>query len=102
VTHENGDTTWENSSLVNAAITGQIAVLDHVDRLQKDALASLHGLLVDRQGMDRRKRKGKGREKGEREGAEKEENGRGNGGKREGKRGEREGNGRERGEREGG
>ncbi|KAF8278544.1 putative AAA domain (dynein-related subfamily)/von Willebrand factor type A domain containing protein [Trypanosoma cruzi] len=42
-----GDTTWENSALVEAALRGRIAVLDGIDKLPHGMLASLQHLLVD-------------------------------------------------------
>ncbi|RNF26831.1 putative heat shock protein HslVU, ATPase subunit HslU [Trypanosoma conorhini] len=42
-----GDTRWENSALVEAALGGHIAVLDGVDKLPHGMLSSLQQLLVD-------------------------------------------------------
>nr|CCC90591.1 conserved hypothetical protein [Trypanosoma congolense IL3000] len=42
-----GDTTWENSSLVEAALKGYILVLDGVDKLPYGMLSSLQQLLID-------------------------------------------------------
>eukprot|EP01125_Pyxidicula_operculata_P011635 TRINITY_DN3812_c2_g1_i1.p1 TRINITY_DN3812_c2_g1~~TRINITY_DN3812_c2_g1_i1.p1 ORF type:complete len:1438 (+),score=279.24 TRINITY_DN3812_c2_g1_i1:547-4314(+) len=47
VTNKDGDTLWENSNLVNAAIHGRLAILDNIDRLSKDALSSLQSLIID-------------------------------------------------------
>jgi MoxR-like ATPase len=46
-TDENGDTTWEPSALVQAAIDGHIAVLDGIDNLPPHTLCVLQELLVD-------------------------------------------------------
>ncbi|RNF05748.1 putative heat shock protein HslVU, ATPase subunit HslU [Trypanosoma rangeli] len=42
-----GDTLWENSPLVEAALSGHIAVLDGIDKLPSGMLSSLQQLLVD-------------------------------------------------------
>ncbi|ESL05510.1 hypothetical protein TRSC58_06839 [Trypanosoma rangeli SC58] len=42
-----GDTRWENSALVEAALGGHIAVLDGIDKLPNGMLSSLQQLLVD-------------------------------------------------------
>eukprot|EP01065_Artemidia_motanka_P007773 TRINITY_DN1388_c0_g1_i4.p1 TRINITY_DN1388_c0_g1~~TRINITY_DN1388_c0_g1_i4.p1 ORF type:complete len:1876 (+),score=645.13 TRINITY_DN1388_c0_g1_i4:46-5673(+) len=47
VTLENGDTLWEPTALTAAALSGRLAVLDGVDRLQPGVLASLGRLLTD-------------------------------------------------------
>lgn len=47
ITDHDGNTGWENSPLIVAAISGETAILDNVDRLQKDALASLQSLIID-------------------------------------------------------
>lgn len=43
-----GDTRWRHSHVIEAAVSGQLLVLDGVDRLESDTLASLHQLLDDR------------------------------------------------------
>jgi len=54
VTLSNGDTQWQNSNLVDAALTGKLALLDNVDRLHKDSLVALQSLITDREGRDYR------------------------------------------------
>jgi von Willebrand factor A domain-containing protein 8 len=49
VTLANGDTKWHNSPLVEAALAGDIAVLDGVHRLRDDTLMSLRRLVQDRE-----------------------------------------------------
>ena len=48
VTSESGDTFWETSPLVEAALRGSIAVLDGIHRLEPGALATLNELCHDR------------------------------------------------------
>ena len=43
------DTAWEYSPLIRAAMDGQIAVLDNIDRLPPTTLATLASLIQDRQ-----------------------------------------------------
>lgn len=43
------DTAWEYSPLINAAIHGHLAVLDHIDRLPPTTLSTLASLIQDRQ-----------------------------------------------------
>lgn len=43
------DTAWEYSPLIQAAINGNIAVLDNIDRLPHTTLATLCSLLQDRE-----------------------------------------------------
>jgi MoxR-like ATPase len=45
----NGDTIWENSGLVEAAIAGQYAILDGVHALDSGAFASLQRLVSERE-----------------------------------------------------
>ncbi|KAI9184411.1 hypothetical protein H9P43_003464 [Blastocladiella emersonii ATCC 22665] len=47
-TDNDGNTTWEDSSLVAAAITGDLCILDGVEALDPGALASLARLVLDR------------------------------------------------------
>ena len=42
VTAPNGDTTWQLSPLVTAALEGKMAILDGVHRLHHGTLAVLH------------------------------------------------------------
>ena len=48
VTNDRGDTDWESSPLVQAALSGRIAVLDGIHRLEPGALATLNELCHDR------------------------------------------------------
>jgi len=48
-TTSTGDTTWERSPLVNAALKGRLAVLDGIEHLAPGTLAALHSLVSDRQ-----------------------------------------------------
>ncbi|GBG25911.1 von Willebrand factor A domain-containing protein 8 [Hondaea fermentalgiana] len=48
-TRPNGDTDWEDSSLVVAALTGRIAILDGVEQMIPGTLASLQLLVSDRE-----------------------------------------------------
>lgn len=50
MTTPNGDTTWENSNLVNAALSGDLVILDNIERLQKDSFAQIQSLMTDRTG----------------------------------------------------
>ncbi len=47
-TDEVGNTTWEHSPLVEAALFGKLCVLDGVDRVHTDTLAVIQRALVDR------------------------------------------------------
>ncbi|CAM4751562.1 unnamed protein product [Rotaria magnacalcarata] len=49
ITNENGDTLWQNTPLVQAAIHGRLLVLDGVHRLNHDTLVSLQRLIQDRE-----------------------------------------------------
>ncbi|KNC84900.1 hypothetical protein SARC_02908 [Sphaeroforma arctica JP610] len=44
-----GDTTWHDSPIVTAALSGQLAVLDGLHRLPFDTLVVLHRLIYDRE-----------------------------------------------------
>ena len=44
ITKENGDTIWESSPLVRAAIHGRLAILDGIHRLHKGTVAVLQRL----------------------------------------------------------
>jgi MoxR-like ATPase len=48
-TNLNGDTIWENSGLVDAAIAGQYAILDGVHALDSGAFSSLQRLMSERE-----------------------------------------------------
>jgi len=48
-THPNGDTDWENSSLVVAALKGRIAILDGVEQMMPGTLATLQLLVSHRE-----------------------------------------------------
>ena len=48
VTDSNGNTNWAPSPLVTAALHGRVAILDGVDRISSDTLASLQRLVQDR------------------------------------------------------
>eukprot|EP00755_Sulcionema_specki_P015420 Sspe_Gene.9679::Locus_3257_Transcript_1_1_Confidence_1.000_Length_5642::g.9679::m.9679 len=48
-TNEHGDSVWEPTSVLTAAIKGRLAVLDSVDKLQPGVLASLSRLLKDKE-----------------------------------------------------
>lgn len=48
-TRPNGDTDWEDSSLVVAALTGRIAILDGVEQMIPGTLASLQLLVSERE-----------------------------------------------------
>ena len=47
-TNENGDTIWEKSPLIDAALNGRLAVLDGIEHLGSGTLASLQSLIHDR------------------------------------------------------
>ncbi|CAF3396834.1 unnamed protein product [Rotaria sp. Silwood1] len=49
ITNENGDTVWQNTPLVQAAIHGRLLVLDGIHRLNNDTLVSLQRLIQDRE-----------------------------------------------------
>ncbi|UJR36210.1 hypothetical protein I4U23_028942 [Adineta vaga] len=49
ITNENGDTLWQNTPLVEAAIHGRLLVLDGIHRLNNDTLISLQRLIQDRE-----------------------------------------------------
>ncbi|XP_042236264.1 von Willebrand factor A domain-containing protein 8-like isoform X2 [Homarus americanus] len=49
VTSANGDTAWQFSPLVNAALEGKMAILDGIHRLHHGTLAVLHRLIHDRE-----------------------------------------------------
>ncbi|KAJ8326810.1 hypothetical protein O5D80_004253 [Batrachochytrium dendrobatidis] len=48
-TLSSGDTVWENSGLIEAALNGRIAILDQIDALAFGTLASIQRLIVDRE-----------------------------------------------------
>ena len=48
-TSHDGNSVWAHSPLVDAAITGRLAILDGVDRLPSDTLATLQRLAQDRE-----------------------------------------------------
>jgi hypothetical protein len=48
ITLNNGDTVWRNSTLVEAALNGDLAVLDGIHRLKDDTIMSLRRLIQDR------------------------------------------------------
>jgi hypothetical protein len=48
-TRPNGDTLWEDSSLIIAAITGRLAILDGIEQLPASSLATLQQLVQDRE-----------------------------------------------------
>ena len=48
-TDSNGNTYWEPSPVVNAAINGDLVILDGLDRLSADTLSALQRLIVDRE-----------------------------------------------------
>ncbi|KAF6208189.1 hypothetical protein GE061_016641 [Apolygus lucorum] len=48
-THENGDTYWKNSPLINAALEGKMAVLDGLHRVHPSTVSILHRLVHDRE-----------------------------------------------------
>ena len=48
-TDAQGNTVWETSSLLNAALDGRLVVLDGIHRLEKDTLGVLHSLLCHRE-----------------------------------------------------
>jgi MoxR-like ATPase len=48
-TDEKGNTSWEPSPVVEAAIKGHVVILDGLDRLSGDTLAVLQRLIVDRE-----------------------------------------------------
>jgi MoxR-like ATPase len=49
ITLTSGDTKWQNSSLVEAAVNGDLLILDGVHRLKDDTLMSLRRLIQDRE-----------------------------------------------------
>ena len=49
-TLDNGDTVWELTSIARAATSGQLLILDGVDKLQPGVLASLGRLFIDGEG----------------------------------------------------
>jgi len=49
ITNENGDTLWQNTPLVQAAIHGRLLVLDGIHRLNNDTLISLQRIIQDRE-----------------------------------------------------
>jgi MoxR-like ATPase len=49
ITNENGDTLWQNTPLVQAAVHGRLLVLDGIHRLNNDTLVSLQRILQDRE-----------------------------------------------------
>ena len=46
---QTGETTWSPSPLVSAALSGDVCVLDGVEKLAPDSLRTLQGLLTDRE-----------------------------------------------------
>lgn len=48
-TLDNGDTVWQNSPLINAALEGKIAVIDGIHRIHSSTLSVLHRLVHDRE-----------------------------------------------------
>ncbi|KAJ8985337.1 hypothetical protein NQ317_008368 [Molorchus minor] len=48
-TLDNGDTVWNFSPLVSAALEGRIAILDGIDRIHPSTLTVLHRLIQDRE-----------------------------------------------------
>ena len=48
-TDKNGDTTWERSPLVEAALKGDLLVLDGVDGLDPDTITIVQRLIMDRE-----------------------------------------------------
>lgn len=49
MTNQAGETTWGDSPLVQAARSGQICILDGVEKLNSDTLATLKSLMIDRE-----------------------------------------------------
>lgn len=49
VTHPNGDTDWENSSLITAALLGRLALLDGVEQMLPGTIATLQQLVWNRE-----------------------------------------------------
>ena len=49
ITNEHGDTLWQNTPLVQAALHGRLLVLDGIHRLNNDTLVSLQRILQDRE-----------------------------------------------------
>lgn len=49
ITNEHGDTLWQNTPLVQAALHGRLLVLDGIHRLNNDTMVSLQRLLQDRE-----------------------------------------------------
>ncbi|RNA15401.1 von Willebrand factor A domain-containing 8 [Brachionus plicatilis] len=49
ITETNGDTKWLNSPLIEAAINGDLMILDGIHRLKDDTLMSLRRLIQDRE-----------------------------------------------------
>lgn len=45
----NGDTIWQNSPLIQAALEGKLAVLDGIDRVHPSTLSVIHRLVQDRE-----------------------------------------------------
>lgn len=48
-TTDSGDTKWENSGLITAALNGNIALLDTIDSLSPGVLGSIQQLIIDRE-----------------------------------------------------
>ena len=48
-TDEYGNTRWEATPLVSAALTGKLVVLDGIHRLRNDTLGVVYQLLFDRE-----------------------------------------------------
>lgn len=44
----NGDTIWNNSPLIQAALEGKLAILDGIDRVHPSILSVIHSLVHDR------------------------------------------------------
>lgn len=49
ITNANGDTLWQNTPLVEAALHGRLLVLDGIHRLNNDTLVSLQRIIQDRE-----------------------------------------------------
>lgn len=47
-TRPNGDTIWNDSPLIRAALDGKLAILDGIDRVHPSTLSVIHSLVHDR------------------------------------------------------